>query len=532
MSKLQDIYNFIFENEITLLYKFNENKKNLTIITKNTNTIYKITELNITNIKATNFICNLINYEFILNVNINYKNYDFSLKKILNILFPPDPRTLCKNDTSLISGDLLIDIDINKFIKLNDYGYDCDELMEYLISVNLKNVNPYNKFIKIYNNTSELNKLLTHKYLNALLLQKYNTMIELIDIQKKLIPLKLIKNLKSTNLGVNIYFDDIFNTIGDYGFKMLNDNIDSFSNDSNIFIKSIKLIENLREIIKTCQLIEENPQKNSEVELTQNGDFKNASRPCVENTFKNESRGEAELTPNKGFKNATQNSVNNNNSDFYNELYYYDINIKDLLDSAHTTCIHQVGYNLMKIYMYWMGETINYLYNPQKINSQDTINEKYKNILNLLDYNNYYNLYINENYIRYDNFIISCGYLDDRLMIKSYDIYNKTFDNIEIYNYTNVISCKNVVLKNFLLKHKSNLFDKYIKNKDIILYFSNYKLFIEGNNYDFDIAIFKLITKNNYDYNNSYNLSIVLNYNYNILNIICTHNNNKIFEIS
>jgi len=463
INKIVDIKNFINENNIKLFYKFDDNKKILNIITKNNNEIFRTTTINILNCNASKFLIHLISEEFDLMI-INFGNTNYKYKDLLNRLFPPDPRKECKNDTTLISGELLIELDINKFIKLNGYGYDCDEILEYLINIKCKNINPYNKFIKIYSDSWELNKLLSHKNLNKSLLNEYNDIIEKINIEKKLIPLKLIKNLKSKNLGIDVEFDEIFNIIGEFGFKMLNDNINSWSEDSNVFNESIKLIEILREKI--------------------------------------------------------------NNNDFYYDLYYYDSNIKDILDTAHTTCIHGVGYSLMKIYMYWISEIYKFLNNPIKIS--DDLKEKYKNILELVDYNNYYNLCINNNYVFINNYIISCGITEYKLLIKSYDTINNKFESCE-YNKNNFY-CNDNNLKKIL--NKNNLFTKYINKNNLLINFINYKLFIIPENYDFDVKIFKLITKNNFEYINNNILTIIINDINNILKIECFDNKNLLYKIT
>ena len=463
INKRNKIIEYIIINDIKLLYKFID-LENIKIISKNSNN-YKENIINIKNIKPTTFILLICCNKY--KIYNNFKNNNECYNYLINFLFPPDPRCQCINTTTLISGESLTDIDINKFIKLNGYGYDCDELLEYMIHIKLKNINPYNKFIKIYTNINELQLLLNHKNLNIELLKQYNALNELIKIEKKYIPLKLIKNLTSTNCGITVEIDDIFNDIGEYGFKMLNDNIDSWSEDSNVFTQSAILIENLREKL--------------------------------------------------------------NNNDFYYDLYYYEINIKDILDTAHSNCIHGVGHNLMKIYMYWISQIKNFLKIPLKV--EESMKDKYKNILELMDYNNFYNLKINKNYIIYKHFIFSSGITTNKLLIKSYDSVHDTFNGYELYSNSQNIYCNDKNLKQMFSLYKSHLFDKFLNNTEFYYSYKDYVLFINESVYDYDMKVFQLITKNNYDYKNNFKLNINYDYKNNLINIKCFENKNLLYEI-
>jgi len=237
--------------------------------------------------KPSKFVMKLFSFYY------QYNSLDYTV--FYNFLFPPDIRTTCKNKFSILQEDL-IDINIKKFIKLHDYGYDCDELIEYLTKTENSNINPYeiNK-IPIWYKNNEYHQIVNNSNINLDIKTEYIQMLEMLK-QKKIDLCKtlILDETCDNNLQQVYKTDEIFDMIADCGFKLYNDNITSFSLDSDVFKSSQLLLANLRDKIN-----------------------------------------------------------NSGNKDLYLKLNYNSTTLAQILDDAHNRCIHGVGTSLMNIYMKW-----------------------------------------------------------------------------------------------------------------------------------------------------------------------------------
>ena len=214
-----------------------------------------------------------------------HKNIGQIISYIRSHLNLYDERTRCRNLTTFISMENLTEVSLDKFIKLsNGYGYDIDELVEYMVSTKCKNINPSDptKNSKIWNSEYELTSIINNSHLDPEILKRYKEVQ--IDLQKEK---ENLINIVENNV-------EILELIAETGFKLLNDNISSFSDNPDDFK------------ISQTQLLTLKDKLNS-----------------------------------------------NKEKDQLLNLYVEDKTIGEVLDSAHTACIHGIGVSLMSFYATW-----------------------------------------------------------------------------------------------------------------------------------------------------------------------------------
>lgn len=195
--------------------------------------------------KAVQKVCGLIpakNYSFnelveiavVCGVDLKGKQIQEGMLRELIIW---NDRKKCGNDYTLL-GDSVNDIPPNNIININGVCYDIDEVYGYINNNDLKNVDPYNNLLKLWNNEKELRYIVDHPGADPTLVQKYH------DIIKEM-------EQKATGIFNNSNVATIINEIGIAGFVCVNDNPSSMANDPEAFKYSQTILSDLIALINS-----------------------------------------------------------------------------------------------------------------------------------------------------------------------------------------------------------------------------------------------------------------------------------------